>query len=119
MLLYDYSGLWCVEGVWLGQLEIIQYQLLECEGECFWFCVEFVIFGDCGSVGSLILLYEYYIICNISDDELVILVYVYEGEMICSVVFEFDGMQGWYQWWLQVMEIDVVQVYVLCVLLFL
>ena len=35
--LHDHSGLWCVEGVWLGQLEITQYQLLERDGERFRF----------------------------------------------------------------------------------
>ena len=27
--LHDHSGLWCVEGVWHGELEITQYELLE------------------------------------------------------------------------------------------
>ena len=34
---HDHSGLWCVEGVWGGQLEITQYELLERDGERFRF----------------------------------------------------------------------------------
>src|SRR5690606_22782730 len=31
--LHDHSGLWCVEGVWAGELEITQYELLETDGD--------------------------------------------------------------------------------------
>jgi hypothetical protein len=34
---HDHSGLWCVEGVWDGELEIVQYELLERDGERFRF----------------------------------------------------------------------------------
>ena len=35
--LHDHCGLWCVEGVWEGELEITQYELLEHDGERFRF----------------------------------------------------------------------------------
>src|SRR5690606_1787868 len=35
--LHDHSGLWCVEGVWDGELEITQFELLERDGERFRF----------------------------------------------------------------------------------
>ncbi|MCF7752366.1 cysteine dioxygenase family protein [Bacillus subtilis subsp. subtilis] len=103
--LHDHSGLWCVEGVWLGQLEITQYQLLERDGERFRFRPERAILGDCGSAGSLIPPHEYHTIRNTSDDDLAISVHVYQGEMTRSAIFEPDG-GDWYARRLQVMETD-------------
>lgn len=103
--LHDHSGLWCVEGVWLGQLEITQYQLLERDGERYRFRPERAILGDCGSAGSLIPPHEYHTIRNTSDAELAISVHVYQGEMVRSAIFEPDG-GDWYARRLQVMETD-------------
>ena len=66
--LHDHSGLWCVEGVWLGQLEVTQYRLLERRGERFRFQAEPSVIGDCGSAGSLIPPHEYHTIRNTSDE---------------------------------------------------
>ena len=103
--LHDHSGLWCVEGVWLGQLEITQYQLLERDGERFRFRAEPAVLGDCGSAGSLIPPHEYHTLRNTSDDDLAISVHVYQGEMTRSAVFEPEA-DGWYQRRVQVMETD-------------
>ena len=35
--IHDHCGLWCVEGVWDGELEITQYELLEQDGDRFRF----------------------------------------------------------------------------------
>ncbi len=103
--LHDHSGLWCVEGVWLGQLAITQYQLLERDGERFRFRPEQPVLGDCGSAGSLIPPHEYHTIRNTSDDDLAISVHVYQGEMTRSAVFEPEA-DDWYQRRVQVMETD-------------
>ena len=103
--LHDHSGLWCVEGVWLGQLEITQYQLLERDGERFRFRAEPAVLGDCGSAGSLIPPHEYHTLRNTSDDDLAISVHVYQGEMTRSAIFEPEA-DGWYQRRVQVMETD-------------
>ena len=103
--LHDHSGLWCVEGVWLGQLEITQYQLLERDGERFRFRPESPVLGDCGSAGSLIPPHEYHTIRNTSDEDLAISVHVYQGEMTRSAIFEPDA-DGWYERRVQVMETD-------------
>jgi len=103
--LHDHSGLWCVEGVWLGQLEITQYQLLERDGERFRFRAEPAVLGDCGSAGSLIPPHEYHTLRNTSDDALAISVLVYQGEMPRRAVFEPEA-DGWYQRRVQVMETD-------------
>lgn len=106
MFLYDYDVMWCVEGVWQGELIVIFYVLIEQDGECYCFVVQFMLYGYRGSVGSLILLYEYYMLCNVSDVDVVVLLYVYEGVMECSVVFELLD-DGWYQCWMKWLEIEV------------
>lgn len=103
--LHDHSGLWCVEGIWLGQLQITQYQLLERDGERFRFRAETPLLGDCGSAGSLIPPHEYHTIRNNSDDEIAISVHVYQNELIRSAVFEPEA-DDWYQRRMQSMETD-------------
>ncbi|MGH8467182.1 MAG: hypothetical protein ACRER5_23815, partial [Pseudomonas sp.] len=103
--LHDHSGLWCVEGVWLGQLEVTQYALLEREGERFRFQAEPSVVGGCGSAGSLIPPHEYHTIRNASDTELAGSVHVYQGEMTRTAIFEPEG-NGWYERRLKEMETD-------------
>src|SRR5690606_37279905 len=52
--LHDHSGLWCVEGVWRGELEITQYELLEQAGDRFRFRAAGGMHAGPGSAGSLI-----------------------------------------------------------------
>ena len=83
--LHDHSGLWCVEGVWLGQLEITQYQLLERDGERFRFRAQPPVLGDCGSAGSLIPPHEYHTIRNASADTIAVSLHIYKAPMeACS-----------------------------------
>ncbi len=103
--LHDHSGLWCVEGVWLGQLEVTQYALLERDGERFRFQAEPSVVGGCGSAGSLIPPHEYHTIRNASDTELAVSVHVYQGEMIRTAIFEPEG-NGWYERRLKELETD-------------
>lgn len=103
--LHDHSGLWCVEGVWLGQLEITQYRLLEKDGELFRFRAETSVVGDCGSAGSLIPPHEYHTIRNASAADLAISVHVYQSEMTCTAIFE-PAHDEWYQRRMHVLETD-------------
>lgn len=103
--LHDHSGLWCVEGVWLGQLEITQYELLERDGERFRFRAQPCVVGDCGSAGSLIPPHEYHTIRNASADQLAISVHVYQGEMVRSSIFE-PTTNGWYERRTKELEVD-------------
>src|SRR6478735_1662275 len=70
--LHDHSGLWCVEGVWDGELEIVQYELLENEGGRFRFRAAGGIHAGPGSAGSLIPPHEYHTIRNASEDAIAI-----------------------------------------------
>lgn len=103
--LHDHSGLWCVEGVWLGQLEITQYRLLENDGERFRFRAESSVVGDCGSAGSLIPPHEYHTIRNASAADLAISVHVYQSEMTRTAIFE-PAAGEWYQRRMHVLETD-------------
>jgi len=103
--LHDHSGLWCVEGVWLGQLEVTRYRLLEREGDRFRFQQEATLIGDCGSAGSLIPPHEYHTLRNASDTQMAISVHVYQCEMTHSAIFEPEA-NGWYERRLKEMATD-------------
>jgi predicted metal-dependent enzyme (double-stranded beta helix superfamily) len=93
-LIHDHSGMWCVEGVFQGALEITQYELAESDGERF----RFLPVGSmqAGSAGSLIPPHEYHTIRNPSDDSVSVTLHIYRGAMSCCSVFQPAG-DGWYQ----------------------
>src|SRR3546814_14883945 len=68
--IHDHCGLWCVEGVWDGELEITQYELLERDGERFRFRAAGGMHAGPGSAGSLIPPHEYHTITNASGAKL-------------------------------------------------
>ena len=85
--LHDHSGLWCVEGVWDGQLEITQYELLERDGERFRFRAAGGMQAGPGSAGSLIPPHEYHSIRNASSDAVAISLHIYKAPMECCSMF--------------------------------
>ena len=92
---HDHSGLWCVEGVWGGQLEITQYELLERDGERFRFRAAGGMQAGPGSAGSLIPPHEYHTIRNASPDAIAISLHIYKAPMeCCSMYLPQDG--EWY-----------------------
>ena len=94
--LHDHSGLWCVEGVWDGQLEIVQYELLGREGERFRFRAAGGMHAGPGSAGSLIPPHEYHTIRNASADQIAVSLHIYKAPMECCTTFlPADG--EWYQ----------------------
>ncbi|HJR74753.1 MAG TPA: cysteine dioxygenase family protein [Luteimonas sp.] len=94
--IHDHSGLWCVEGVWDGELEITQYELLEQEGDRFHFRAAGGMHAGPGSAGSLIPPHEYHTICNASADRVAVSLHIYKAPMeYCS---KFQPQSGeWYQ----------------------
>jgi predicted metal-dependent enzyme (double-stranded beta helix superfamily) len=94
--IHDHSGLWCVEGVWDGELEITQYELLEREGDRFHFRAAGGMHAGPGSAGSLIPPHEYHTICNASADRVAVSLHIYKAPMeYCS---KFQPQSGeWYQ----------------------
>ena len=102
---HDHSGLWCVEGVWDGQLEITQYELLERDGERFRFRAAGGMQAGPGSAGSLIPPHEYHSIRNASEDAVAISLHIYKAPMeCCSMFLPQDG--EWYARAPKALEID-------------
>lgn len=94
--IHDHCGLWCVEGVWHGELEITQYELLESGDERCRFRAAGGMRAGPGSAGSLIPPHEYHTIRNASGDTLAVSVHIYQGQMDQCCRFEpIDG--EWYK----------------------
>ena len=90
--LHDHSGLWCVEGVWHGELEITQYELLEQAGDRFRFRAAGGMHAGPGSAGSLIPPHEYHTIRNASDNAVAVSLHIYKAPMeACSMFVPNDG----------------------------
>lgn len=85
---HDHAGLWCVEGVWEGQLEITQYECLEGGEECCRFRPAGTINAGTGSAGSLIPPHEYHTIRNASEDAIAISLHIYQAPITCCSIFE-------------------------------
>ncbi|MGV8931054.1 MAG: cysteine dioxygenase [Luteimonas sp.] len=86
--IHDHSGLWCVEGVWDGELEITQYELLERDGERFRFRAAGGMHAGPGSAGSLIPPHEYHTIANASRERVAVTLHIYKAEMACCSMFQ-------------------------------
>ncbi|TDK19961.1 cysteine dioxygenase [Luteimonas aestuarii] len=93
---HDHSGLWCVEGVWHGELEITQYELLQNDGDRCRFRAAGGMQAGPGSAGSLIPPHEYHTIGNASADKVAVSVHIYQApiEHCCKFVPD-DG--EWYR----------------------
>src|SRR5688500_11509126 len=85
--IHDHSGLWCVEGVWDGELEITQYELLEREGERFRFRAAGGMHAGPGSAGSLIPPHEYHTIGNVSSEAVAVSLHIYKAPMESCAMF--------------------------------
>lgn len=86
--IHDHSGMWCVEGVWAGSLEITQYELTERHEERFRFQPVGSMQAGTGSAGSLIPPHEYHTIRNPSEDAVAVSMHIYKGAMTCCSVFQ-------------------------------
>lgn len=93
---HDHNGLWCVEGVVEGTIEIAQYDLLAREGIRHRFERHTPILAGVGSAGRLIPPYDYHTIANPDADHRAITIHVYGGEMNRCSAFQ-PVADGWYQ----------------------
>jgi 3-mercaptopropionate dioxygenase len=86
--IHDHCGMWCVEGVWSGALEVVQYErLADEEGRCQFQPVGSIQAGP-GSAGSLIPPHEYHTIRNPSEDRIAVSLHVYSGNMVRCAIFQ-------------------------------
>jgi predicted metal-dependent enzyme (double-stranded beta helix superfamily) len=84
--LHDHAGIWCVEGVVEGEMEVIRFELVEeRDDRCRFNEVERLRAGT-GSAGALIPPLEYHVLRN-PTDRTVITLHVYGGEMDRCGVF--------------------------------
>jgi len=103
--LHDHDDLWCVEGVWQGELIVTPYSLLERDGERFRFAAQEALYGMRGTAGCLIPPHEHHRLRNASDRQVAVSVHVYQAPMERSAVFDPLGA-GWYQRRVKWMETD-------------
>ncbi|MEP6938416.1 MAG: cysteine dioxygenase family protein [Rudaea sp.] len=95
--IHDHAGMWCVEGVWRGTLEITPYELVE-QGadERYRFESRGTMNVGPGSAGSLIPPHEYHTIRNPSADSISVTLHIYRGPMTeCSVFRATES--GWFE----------------------
>ncbi len=96
--IHDHSGMWCVEGVWAGSINVQQFELVDQkphEGR-FRFAARNSYEAGRGSAGCLIPPYEYHLIENPCDESLAVSIHIYGGEMLSCNCFE-PAADGWYQ----------------------
>ncbi|MBN8734749.1 MAG: cysteine dioxygenase family protein [Xanthomonadales bacterium] len=93
--IHDHSGMWCVEAVWRGALEVVQYELREHDDQRYHFVPAGAIQAGTGSAGSLIPPHEHHTIRNASDTDIAVSVHVYQNEMTHCNVFESEHGE-WY-----------------------
>ena len=94
--IHDHCGLWCVEGVWQGRLQITRYELEEDAGERCRFSEHETFMAGTGTAGSLLPPHEYHTIRNPNEHEIAISLHVYQKTMGQCSTFEPEG-DGWYR----------------------
>ena len=81
--LHDHSGMWCVEAVYRGRIQVISYTNEgdpQEDSEVFRFRETANIFSGVGEAGALIPPFDYHTISN-PDADLAVTIHVYGGEM--------------------------------------
>ncbi len=95
-MIHDHCGMWCVEGVWRGRLEITQYELAEQDDPRYRFVPVGTIEARTGSAGSLIPPHEYHTIRNPSDEDIAVSLHVYQRPMVrCGIYSDHGEGDGW------------------------
>jgi 3-mercaptopropionate dioxygenase len=89
--LHDHAGIWCVEGVVEGRMDVTQFDLIEdqtapADGG-YRFEEKGCVHAAVGSAGCLIPPFEYHVLANALDQPSITL-HVYGGEMTTCHVFE-------------------------------
>lgn len=94
--IHDHNGMWCVEGVWHGDLEITQYELAGRDAANYRFRPVGSIQAGTGSAGSLIPPHEHHAIVNPSAEDVCVSLHVYSGAMTeCAVFMPLED--DWYR----------------------
>ncbi|HVS00304.1 MAG TPA: cysteine dioxygenase family protein [Thermoanaerobaculia bacterium] len=95
--LHDHAGIWCVEGVVQGQMEVCRYEMAEeCGNDLFRFADKGCVRAVAGSAGALIPPFEHHVLANALTDRPSLTLHVYGGEMDHCSIFEPQG-DGFYR----------------------
>ncbi|MEA2600753.1 MAG: 3-mercaptopropionate dioxygenase [Acidobacteriota bacterium] len=90
--LHDHAGIWCVEGVMEGEMEVTRYELLAEEaGGLYRFAERDSAQARAGSAGALIPPFEHHVLGNAQPDQVALTLHVYGGEMNHCDVFQPEG----------------------------
>lgn len=97
--LHDHAGIWCVEGVLEGEMEVIRYELMDEEDGVCRFEQRGSVQATAGSAGALIPPFEHHVLANALTDRPSLTLHVYGGEMTHCDIFQplGEGAPGLYQ----------------------
>ena len=87
-MLHDHAGIWCVEGVVSGELEVVQYEMTDDTGGRYRFAPRGRVHALAGASGALIPPFEYHILRNALPDRVTVTLHVFGGEMTHCHLFE-------------------------------
>jgi len=94
--LHDHAGMWCVECVLEGRLDVTQYELTDQRDGRYRFDQKATVQAGIGQAGCLIPPYEYHVLGNGLSDSATITLHVYGGEMDhCNLFTALPG--GWWE----------------------
>jgi 3-mercaptopropionate dioxygenase len=85
--LHDHGGLWCVEGVVDGVMEVTRYDLADQSNGSYAFVERGKLRAEVGSAGSLIPPVDYHILGNALDNRPSLTLHVYGGDLTECHVF--------------------------------
>lgn len=95
--IHDHAGMWCVEGVWQGSLEVTPYELVESKDGRYRFEPRGTMNAGPGSAGSLIPPHEYHTIINPSEDDIAVSMHIYRRPLdACAKYYPLESDAGWY-----------------------
>lgn len=85
--LHDHGGLWCVEGVVDGTMQVTQFDLTDASNGSYAFAKRGTLTAGVGSAGSLIPPSDYHILGNALNDRSSVTLHVYGGDLTTCHVF--------------------------------
>jgi 3-mercaptopropionate dioxygenase len=95
--LHDHAGIWCVEGVVEGEMEVLRYEMLEENDGICRFLHQGSVKALPGSAGALIPPFEHHVLGNPDAQRVGVTLHVYGGEMDHCSIFEPTGENGVYR----------------------
>ncbi len=94
--IHDHDGLWCVEAVWHGQIQVVQYELTQDLGDRVHFEPRTTMVAGPGSAGSLIPPHEYHTIANPATDQTAVTMHIYADALEQCCIFQ-PIENGWHE----------------------